>query len=101
MEILQLTDVQSTNLHLLQVIRLGIELDRIETCCRFALDSTLADHLQTLGHEQLWSVVAHVGQNTLFPPRQDLLALLQAPRPLAGPLAAVQSPRPSSPLRRT
>lgn len=92
---LQLTDVQSTNLHLLQVIRLGIELDRVETCCRFALNVTLADHLLTLSHEQLWSVVAHVGQNTLFPPRQDLLAILQAPRPLAGPLAAVHSARPS------
>lgn len=93
-----LTDVQSTNLHLLQVIRLGIELDRVETCCRFALNAALADHLQTLGHEQLWSVVAHVGQNTLFPPRQDLLAILQAPRPLAGPLAAAHSARPSAPL---
>lgn len=93
-----LTDVQSTNLHLLQVIRLGIELDRVETCCRFALNAALADHLQTLSHEQLWSVVAHVGQNTLFPPRQDLLAILQAPRPLAGPLAAAHSARPSEPV---
>ena len=95
---LQLTDVQSTNLHLLQAIRLGIELDRVEACCRFTLTATLADHLQTLNQEQLWSIVSHVGQNTLFPPRQDLLAILQAPRSLAGPLAAARSARPSQPF---
>ena len=97
---LQLTDVQSTNLHLLQVIRLGIELDRVDSCCRFALSAAVADQLQTLSLEQLWSVVAHVGQNTLFPPRQDLLAILQAPGPLAGPLAAARPARPALPLTR-
>jgi hypothetical protein len=60
----------------------------------------LADHLRTLSLEQLWSVVAHVGQNTLFPPRQDLLAILQAPGPLAGPLAAARPARPAPPSTR-
>ena len=95
MSYLLLTDVQSTNLHLLHTIRLGVELDRVTTSCKFALNAALADHLRTLSHEQLWSVVVHVGQNTLFPPRQDLLALLQTPIPLTGPLAAVHAARPS------
>lgn len=95
---LQLTDVQSTNLHLLQVIRLGIERDRVETCCRFALHAALADHLRSLSHEQLWSIVVHVGQNTLFPPRQDLVSILQAPTPLAGALAAAHAARPTPPV---
>ena len=36
---LQLTDVESTNLHLLHAIRLGLERDRVDSCCRFALSA--------------------------------------------------------------
>ncbi len=93
----QLTDVESTNLRMLCTIRLGIELDRIGTSSRFALDANLVDRLRRLSLEQLWNVVAHVGQTTLFPPRQDLAALLEAPIPLTGPLAAVHAPRSASP----
>jgi hypothetical protein len=89
---LQLTDVQATNLNMLFAIRLGIERDRVTTCSKFAITAALADHLQSLDHQQLWSIVAHVGQASLFPPRHDLLALLQAPAPLAGPLAVVRTP---------
>ncbi len=90
---LQQTDVMSTNLHMLSAIRLGLERDRVGASCRFALDATLADHLCTLGQEQLWALVTHMGQNTLFPPRHDLLALLQMPTALTGPIAAVHSLR--------
>lgn len=90
---LHLTDVQSTNLHLLQAIRLGIERDRVSTCCKFALDAELADYLRTQSLDQLMSFVANVGQTSLFPPRDDLLALLTAPAPLAAPLAAVRLPK--------
>ena len=93
----QLTDVESINLRTLCTIRLGIEQDRVATCAKFALNAALADHLTTLSQEQLWSIVAHVGQTTLFPPRLDLLSLLKAPAPLVGPLAAVRTPRPSPP----
>jgi hypothetical protein len=92
-----LTDVESTNLRMLCAIRLGIEQDRVATCAKFALNAALADHLTTLSQDQLWSFVAHVGQTTLFPPRLDLLSLLEAPVSLVGPLAAVRPPRPSSP----
>ena len=90
---LQLTDVQSTNLHLLHAIRLGIEHERVSTCCKFALDAALADHLRTLDLGQLMSFVANVGPTSLFPPRHDLLTLLAGPAPLAAPFAAVRSPR--------
>jgi hypothetical protein len=90
---LQLSDVQSTNLHLLQAIRLGLERDRVNTCCKFALDAELADRLRGQSFEQLTSFVVNVGQTSLFPPRDDLLALLAAPAPLAAPLAAVRWPR--------
>jgi hypothetical protein len=90
---LQQTDVMSTNLHMLSAIRLGLERDRVGASCRFALEATLADHLCTLGQEQLWALVTHMGQNTLFPPRHDLLALLHLPAALTGPIAAVHSIR--------
>ncbi len=90
---LPLTDVQSTNLHLLQTIRLGLERDPVATCCKFSLDAALADRLRAQSLDQLMSFVVHVGQTSLFPPREDLLALLAAPAPLAAPLAAVRLPR--------
>lgn len=95
MSALQLTDVQLTNLYLLQAIRLGITSDRVSTCCKFGLSAAQADHLHTLSNDQLWSVVAHIGQSTLFPPRQDFLELLKAPAALAASLAAVRPPIPS------
>lgn len=90
---LQLTDVQSTNLHLLQAIRLGLERDRVTTCCKFALDAELAKQLSAQSLDQLVLFVVNVGQTSLFPPREDLLNLLAAPAPLAAPLAAVRLPR--------
>ena len=92
----QLTDVQATNLNMLFAIRLGIERDRVTTCSKFAVHAALADHLQSLDPQQLWSIVAHTGQASLFPPRHDLLTLLQAPISLTGPLAAVHAPWSSS-----
>jgi hypothetical protein len=97
MSINQLTDVQLTNLYLLQAIRLGIAQDRVSTCYKFGLDAALADHLGTMSQEEIWSLVAQIGQSTLFPPRQDLLALLKAPAPLQASLAAVHAPQPAQP----
>lgn len=91
------SDVESTNLHMLNIIRLGIETDRVGASSRFALSAALVERVRSLTQEQLWAFVAHIGQSTLFPPREDLLALLNAPVPLAGPLAAVRTPRPAPP----
>lgn len=91
----QLSDVQAANLYLLQVIRLGIEHDPVLTSCKFALDAAQVEHLRRLTQKELWSLAAHVGQSTLFPPRQDLLSLITAPAPLVAPLAAVRPPRPT------
>jgi hypothetical protein len=41
--------------------------------------------------QQVMAIVANIGDATLFPPRRDLLALLDKPLPLARPLAAVQA----------
>jgi hypothetical protein len=94
MSSIQFTDVQLTNLYLLQAIRLGIAQDRVSTCCKFGLDAAQAEYLGAMSQEDLWSLVAHIGQSTLFPPRQDLVALLKSPSPLQASLAAVHAPRP-------
>ena len=88
----QLSDVQCINLNVLTAIKIGILHDKVATCCRFSLDAAQAEHLGSLSTDQIWAIVANVGHATLFPPRHDLLALLQTPLPLAGPLATVRSP---------
>ena len=92
----QLSDVQFINLSVLTAIRIGIQQDKVATCCKFALDSTQAELLGSLSVDQIWAIVANVGPSTLFPPRQDLLRLLQMPLPLARPMAVVRAPRPAS-----
>ena len=89
----QLSDVQYVNLNVLTAIRLSMQHDRVAACCRFALDGAQADLIGKLNTEQIWAIVANVGHASLFPPRHDLINLLQTPLPLAGPLAAVRSPR--------
>lgn len=92
MEQARLSDVQLINLTLLLTIRDAIVQDRTAACCRFSLDAALAERIAALGVQQIMALVANLGDITLFPARRDLLALLDAPLPLARPLAAVQAP---------
>ena len=89
-----LSDAEWINLNVLAVIHAGLQHDRPSTCCKFALDAEQADYLNGLSLGDLWSLVIHVGDTTLFPPRADQLTLLTIPRPLAGPLALVHPPTP-------
>lgn len=90
---IQISDVQYINLSALTAIRIGIQQDKASTCVRFALDASEADLLGQLSTEQIWAIVTNVGPVTLFPPRHDLLRLLQTPLPLTAPLAAVRPSR--------
>lgn len=87
----QLSDVQLTNLTLLLTIRDGILQDRLVTCCKFDLGAAEAERISGMNVQQIIAFVANVGDATLFPVRRDLLSLLDAPLPLARPLAAVQT----------
>jgi hypothetical protein len=87
----QLSDVQIANLTLLLTIRDGALRDRAAACCRVALDAAQADRLTAMSIQQVMAIVANIGDATLFPPRRDLLALLDNPLPLARPLAAVHA----------
>ena len=89
-----LSDVEWINLNVLAVIHAGLQNDRAATCCKFGLDAAQADDLRGLSLDDLWSLVVHIGDTTLFPPRADLVNLLRTPRPLAGPLALVHAPKP-------
>lgn len=92
----QLSDVQYINLSVLCAIKTSLQRDKVATCCRFSLDAAQAEFLGNLSTDQVWAIVANIGHATLFPPRHDLLSLLQTPLPLAGPLATVRSPKPPS-----
>jgi hypothetical protein len=87
----QLSDVQIVNLTLLLTIRDSVLSDKPSACCRFALDAAQAERLGAMSVQQVMALVANVGDATLFPPRRDLIALLDVPLPLARPLAAVHA----------
>lgn len=88
-----LSDAEWINLNALLVIRAGLQHDAAATCCRYALSTEQAHCLRGLSLDDLWSLVLHVGDTTLFPPRADLVTLVSAPRPLAGPMALVHPPQ--------
>lgn len=85
----QLSDVQIANLTLL----LTILHDRTAACCRFGLDAIQAERIDTMSIQQLMAIVANLGNATLFPPRRDLVSVLDTPLLLVRPLAAVDVPR--------
>jgi len=89
----QLSDVQMSNLTLLLTIRDSVLHDKPTACCRFALDGAQAARLGSISIQQVMAIVANVGDTSLFPPRRDLVALMDVPLPLARPLAAAQATR--------
>ncbi len=91
-----LTDIQTTNLRTLYAVRLGLERDAVDTCRMFSLHPRLADQLRALQPEQMCALVHAVGQISIFVPRDDLAALLEAPLQLVGALAAAHPPRPAN-----
>jgi hypothetical protein len=91
MEQAQLSDVQLANLTQLLTIRDSIQHDQIAACARFALTREQAERLTAMSVQHVMAIVANVGNTSLFPPRRDLISLLERPLPLSGPLAAVHA----------
>ena len=73
----QLSDVQIANLTLLLTIRDGVLQGRLSACSKFALVATQAERLGALTIQQIMAIVANLGDATLFPPRRDLVVLLE------------------------
>lgn len=103
MNAVQLSDVQLVNLSMLLTMRDNIKRDPVSACCKFGLHAEQARFFGDLPIEHILAMVANVGQECLFPPRQDLLELLKLPVPLTGPMTSVRplkaaaSPRESVP----
>ena len=90
MSTVQLSDVQRVNLSMLITMRDNIQRDVVSACCKFGLRADQARFFGDLSVEHILAMVANVGEECLFPPRDDLLALLKLPVPLAGPITAVR-----------
>lgn len=96
---LELSDVQLVNLSMLITMRDNIKRDPVSACCTFGLRAEQASVFGDLPIDHILAMVANVGQECLFPPRDDLLTLLKLPVPLAGPITSVRPPpkgRPSA-----
>lgn len=79
METAQLSDVQLVNLSMLMTIRDHIKRDAVSACCRFGLRAEQANFFAELSIDRILAIVANIGEECLFPPRQDLFALLELP----------------------
>lgn len=88
----EFSDVQLINLSTLMTIRDHIKRDAVSACCKFGLHADQATFLVDLPVDQIFAIVANLGQECLFPPRQDLFSLLKLPASLAGPIASVHPP---------
>ena len=88
----QFSDMQLINLSMLITIRDNIKHDLVSACCEFGLRADQASFFGDLSINQILIIVANVGQECLFPPRQDILSLLKLPLPLSGPITSVHPP---------
>ena len=86
----QLSDVQRANLSMLMTLRDNIRRDPVSACCRFGLHAEQATLFAELSVEHILALVANVGQECLFLPREDLPALLKVPLPLSGAITSVR-----------
>ena len=88
----QFSEMQLINLSMLITVRDNIKHDLVSACCKFGLHADQASFFGDLSINQILVIVANVGQECLFPPRQDILSLLKLPPPLSGPITSVHPP---------
>jgi hypothetical protein len=94
----QFSDMQVLNLSMLITMRDNIKQDLVSGCCKFGLHVDQARFLGDLTFDQILVMVANIGHECLFPPRQDLVSLLKLPVPLAGPITSVHPPYQTQPM---
>ena len=86
----QLSDLQRVNLSMLLTMRDNIHQDRVSACCKYGLHVDQAQCFAGVSIEQILAIVANVGEECLFLPRQDLFELLKVPAPLTGAFVSVR-----------
>lgn len=87
-----LSDVQLLNLSFLMALQASIRQDPIAACYKYRLSADQAPKVADLPPEKIQTLVANLGHECLFIPREDLLQLLEAPPGLVGPLSTVRMP---------
>ena len=96
---LELSHVQIANLNMLLLIAECAKHDHAIACSRFGLDADQAELLTTLAYQEILVLVAHLGDECLFPPRTDLIQVLSWPPQLANAMLLAHPPQPSRPAR--
>lgn len=92
MRMVYLTNLQRANLSMLIAIKDDIKKDVVSACCKYGLHADQARFIEELSIDRILGIVANLGEECLFPPRQDFFHLLEAPAPLTGRLACVRPP---------
>ncbi|MGQ0597171.1 hypothetical protein [Aquabacterium sp.] len=87
---LELSTVQIANLTMLMTIQNSIKTDEIAACCHFGLQRDQARYIASLSPPHLITIIVHLGNESLFFPRQDILNVLQQPMALARVMSAAQ-----------
>lgn len=95
----ELSQVQVANLNMLILIADYVKRDTAIACSRFGLDADQAGFLSTLSVPEILTLVVHLGDECLFPPRADLVQVLSWPPELAGAMLMVHPGRASRPVR--
>jgi len=98
---LELSHVQIANLNMLILIAECVKRDAAIACSRFGLDADQAEFLSSLAFQEILMLVAHLGDECLFPPRTDLIQVLSWPPQLASAMLLAHPPQPGRPARQS
>ena len=93
-----LNDVQRANFIILSLISDAARDDPGTACCRFGLTLVQLKAISELPPDEVMAIVAGMGNEALFFPRDDLDRLLKLPRSVSAVLA---SATPRAPARAT
>ena len=83
-----LNDVQRANFIILSLIRDAARDDAGTACCRFGLSLVQLKAISELPPDEVMAIVAGMGNEALFFPRDDLDRLLKLPRSVSAVLAS-------------
>lgn len=91
-----LNDVQRANFIILSLIRDAARDDPGTACCRFGLTLVQLKAISELPPDEVMAIVAGMGNEALFFPRDDLDRLLKLPRSVSAVLASATRRAPAS-----
>lgn len=93
-----LNDVQRANFIILSLIRDAARDDPGTACCRFGLTLAQLTAISELPPDEVMAIVAGMGNEALFFPRDDLDRLLKLPRAVSAVLASATRRAPARDL---